>query len=114
MRKMLLGCTTALFILGGCTTTQVTTFLGQVQADAASACLFVPTIDTILAVAAELGFSPAMAAAAAVNSVTSAICSQVPPPSSARYGTLAPLKAGGPASTVGTVGGVVVNGWRTK
>ena len=114
MRKMLLGCTTALFIIGGCTTTQVTSFIGQVQAAAATACLFVPTVDTILAVAAQLGFSPAMVAEAAVNAVTSAICSQVPPTSSARYRTLAPLKTGGPATTVGTIGGVTVNGWRTR
>lgn len=113
MRRLFISSVTAAaIVLGGCSTTQVTDFLGQVQAAAAVACKFVPTIDTILSIAAALGFAPATAAAGAVTAVSSAICSQVPPPASAAYGRL-PLKGVGPAVSVGKVGGVAVNGWRT-
>jgi hypothetical protein len=114
MRKMLLTCTTAMFIgLGGCSTTQITDFLKLVQADAAQTCLFVPTIDTILAVAAALGIPAAGIAGAAIDAVAKAICSQVPQPSSAQFRALAP-QGGGPARTVGTFGGVPINGWKTR
>lgn len=114
MRKLLLTCTTAMFLgLAGCTTTQVTDFLGQVQADAAAACLFVPTIETILNVAASLGIPVTAIVGSAVNTVASAICAQVPPPSSARYLRLNPTGVG-PAVNIGTLGGVPINGWRTK
>lgn len=111
MRKLLLGSVTAICItIGGCTTTQVTDFLGQVQAATATACKFVPTIDTILQIAGSLGFAPATAAAGAVTAVANVICAQVPPPASARYQQL--YRQGGPARAVGTVGGVSINGWR--
>jgi hypothetical protein len=114
LRRKILGILTAGAVaLGGCTTTQITGFLGQVQAAAAQACQFVPTIDTILAIAGSLGFAPATAAAGAVTAVASVICSKVPPPVSAQYKALAPLRAGGPASTAGTINGVPINGWRT-
>lgn len=111
MRKFLATCMiSGAFVVGGCSTTQVTDFLGQVQAATATACKFVPTIDTILAIAGSLGFAPATAAAAAVTAVANTICSQVPPPASARYQQL--YRQGGPAKSVGVVGGIQVNGWR--
>lgn len=102
--------TVASITVGGCSTTQVTDFLGQVQAATATACKFVPTIDTILAIAGSLGFAPATAAAGAVTAISNAICSQVPPPASARYQQL--YRQGGPAKSVGVIGGIPVNGWR--
>lgn len=111
MRKFTFVAVTALSLLAGCTTTQVTSFLAQVQSAAATACAFVPTIDTIINVASALGIPYASAAGAAVTTVTNAICSKVPPPSSARYRALSP-KDVGPAATVGTVGGVTISGWR--
>lgn len=114
MRKLMISALTVVSIsLGACTTTQVTNFLGQVQQAAAIACQFVPTIDTVLAVAGSLGFAPATAAAGAINAVTAAICSQVPKPASARYKLLA-RQGIGPASNVGNVGGIPINGWRTN
>jgi hypothetical protein len=113
MRKWLMSGALACFlVVGGCTTTQLTDFLGKVQAAAAQACHFVPTIDTVLAIAASLGFAPAVAAAGAINAVAAAVCSQVPPPASAQFRSL-PLRGVGPAVTVGTIGGIPVNGWRT-
>jgi hypothetical protein len=112
MRKMTIAAVTALSLLTGCSSVQITSFLAQVQADAASLCLFVPTIDTILNVAAALGIPATGIAGAAINTVAAAICSQVPPPASARFRSLAP-QGGGPAKTVGNVNGVQVNGWRT-
>ncbi len=111
MRKWLVS--TALagsLVIGGCSTMQVTNFLGQVQAATASACLFVPTIDTILAVAGALGIPATAIAGAAINTIANTICSKVPPPSSARYKSLSPQ--GGPAKTIGTVNGIFINGWR--
>jgi hypothetical protein len=113
MRKTMIAAVTALFLLTGCSTTQITNFLGQVQADAAAACLFVPTIDTILAVASALGIPLTNIAGAAVNTVANAICSQVPPPASARFKSLSP-QGGGPAKTVGNFNGIPINGWRSR
>ena len=111
MRKLLMSTAVACSVmLGACSTTQVTNFLAQVQADTAAACLFVPTIDTILAVAQSLGFAPAAIAGAAITTVANAICSQVPPPASAKYRALA--KQGGPAKGIGSVNGVQISGWR--
>jgi hypothetical protein len=118
MRKLMMSSVTVVFLtFAGCTSTQVTTFvtsfLSQVQSTTATACLFVPTIDTILAVAGSLGFAPATAAAAAVTVVANAICSKVPPPASARYGALLRYGAG-PAQNVGSLSGVPINGWKTR
>lgn len=116
MRRKVLGILTAAAVAistAGCTTTQVTNFLGQVQQAAAIACKFVPTIDTVLAVAGSLGFAPATAAAGAVNAVAAAICASVPPTTSARYRALAPQGLG-PARTIGNIGGIPINGWRTN
>ena len=115
MRRKILGLVTAGAVAlstVGCSTTQITDFLGQVQADTASACAFVPTINTILAVAAALGFAPASIAGAAIQTVASAICQQVPPPASARYQALSP-RGVGPARTVSTFGNIPITGWRT-
>ena len=112
MRKMMIAAVTSLSLLAGCSTTQITDFLGQVQADAAAACLFVPTIETILAVAQSLGFAPAAIGGAAIQTVANAICSQVPKPASARFRAL-PLRGIGPAVNVGNFNGVQINGWRT-
>ncbi len=112
MRKWLIS--TALaggLMVGGCSTTQVTDFLSQVQADAAAVCLFVPTIDTILAVASALGIPVTGIVGSAVHTVASAICAQVPPPASAQFKALFPRGAG-PARTIGNVNGIVVSGWR--
>ena len=111
MRKTLMAGVTAVFLLGGCTTTQVTDFLAQVQATTAQVCLFVPTIETILAVAASLGIPVTAIVGGAIGTVATAICSQVPPPASARYHALFPRGAG-PARTIGNVNGIVINGWR--
>ncbi len=110
MRKWLMS--TALaggLMVGGCTTTQVTNFLAQVQADAASVCLFVPTIDTVLAVATALGIPWGSIVGGAVSTVANAICSQVPPPASAAYRSL--NARGGPAKTIGIYNNVPINGW---
>ncbi len=116
IRQKILGMVTASAVAlsaAGCTTTQVTNFLAQVQADTAQACKFVPTIATILAVAQSLGFAPAAIAGAVVATVAGKICSQVPPPTSARYQALAPVN-GGAARTVAVDNGVRINGWRTQ
>ncbi len=114
MRKFLMSTMLAGTVaLGGCSTTQITEFLGQVQADTAAACAFVPTVSTILAVAAALGFAPASIAGAAIQTVANAICSKVPPPASARYRALSP-RGIGPANTVGIIGNAPVSGWRTQ
>jgi hypothetical protein len=112
MRKMLM--TVIMVIsLGACSTTQVTDFLKTVQAVTAQTCMFVPTIDTIIAIAAALGIPVAGIAGAAIDTVARAICNKVPPPASAQYRALAPLN-GGAARTVNSVGGIPINGWRTR
>lgn len=111
MRKTILALPLALS-LAGCTTTQVTDFLKQVQAAAAQACLFVPTIDTILSVATALGIPWTAVVGPAINTVANAICSQVPPPASAAYRSLLPQ--GGPAKTIGVYNNIPINGWRTR
>ena len=111
MRKTTIAMMTALSLLVGCSSVQITNFLGQVQAAAAQACLFVPTIDTILAIASSLGIPATGIVGGAVNTIARAICSQVPPPTSVRYRALAPQ--GGPAKTIGTFQNVPINGWRT-
>ena len=122
IRRKILGIATAGAVAmssAACTTTQITSFIGQVQADAAVACAFVPTVDTILAIAASLGFAPAAAAAGAIQAVTAVICSKIPPSASARYQAIMPRRAGGPASSVGPVivvpgqPPITINGWRT-
>lgn len=95
---------------GGCSTTQVTDFLSQVQAATATACAFVPTIDTILGVAQTLGFQPAAIAGAAITTVANAICTKVPAPASAKF--LALPRRGATPANAGTVNGVTINGWR--
>lgn len=106
MRKMLLIIT--MFVgLAGCTTTQITSFIGQVQADAAIACKFIPTVATILAFFnASIG--------ATVSSVTAAICSAVPPPASAKYQALPHYRTTGIPAVAGTVTNIPVIGWRTQ
>lgn len=114
MRKMLMSSVTVVFLtLAGCTTTQVTDFLKLVQADTAVACMFVPTIDTILAVAAALGIPATAIIGGAITTVANAICSQVPPPASAKYQALAPVNSGA-AKLAGTFNGVPITGWRTR
>lgn len=113
MRKFLMTSLTAAMIgLGGCTTTQVTDFLKLVQAATATTCKFVPTIDTILSVATALGIPWTAIVGGAIGTVANAICSQVPPPSTAAYRSLLPQ--GGPAKTIGTYQNIPINGWRTK
>ncbi len=112
MRKTTIAAMTALSLLVGCSSVQITNFLAQVQADAAAACQFVPTIDTILAVAAALGIPASSIVGAAVDTVAQAICRQVPPPASARFRALAP-QGQGPARAVGAFNGIQINGWRT-
>jgi hypothetical protein len=106
MRKTFLAVIVAAS-LAGCTTTQVTDFIGQVQADAAIACKFVPTVATILAF-----FNAGVGAT--VGSVTAAICAAIPPPASARYLALPRYKTGGVPAIVGSVGQIPVIGWRTQ
>jgi hypothetical protein len=93
--------------LTGCTTAQVTTFIGDVQADAALVCKFVPTVATVLSF-----FNAAIGAT--VSTVTAAICAAVPPPTSARYLGLPRLSVGGAPGTVGYVGNTPIQGWRTQ
>ena len=115
LRRKILGLVTAGAVAlstASCSTTQTTDFLAQVQADAAQACLFVPTIATILAVAAALGIPAASIAGAAIQTVANAICAKVPPPASAQFRALAP-QGGGPARTVSVLGNIPINGWRT-
>jgi hypothetical protein len=112
MRKTMIAAVTALSLLGGCTTAQVTDFLKQVQAASAQACLFVPTIDTILSVATSLGIAWTAIVGGAIKTVAGAICSQVPPPASDEYRSLSP-QGGGPAKTVGILNDIPINGWRT-
>ncbi len=112
MQKMLRASVICVFLsVAGCSTVQVTSFLAQVQAATAQACLFVPTIETILAVAQALGIPAVGIVGGAIGTVAGAICKQVPPPASARYKTLLP-QGGGPAKTIGTVNGIAINGWR--
>lgn len=113
MRKAFLSLTTAAFLgLAGCTTTQVTDFLKQVQAVTAATCLFVPTIDTILAVANALGIPYTGIVGGAIDTISHAICSQVPPPASANFKALPRL--GGAAVVTGSLNGVPIKGWRAR
>lgn len=97
----------AALTLGGCTTAQVTSFIGQVQADAAIACKFIPTVATILAF-----FNAGIGAT--VASVTAAICSAVPPPASAKFKSLPLRSAGGVPGVTGIVNSIPIVGWRTQ
>mgnify|MGYP001596476335 CR=1 FL=1 len=112
MRKTIIAAVASLSLLAGCSTVQVTNFLSQVQSATATACAFVPTLDTILNVAAALGIPAAGITGAAINTIANVICHQVPPPASARYRSLA--TPGGPAQAIGSVNGVVIQGWRTR
>jgi hypothetical protein len=104
LKRMVLIATLA---LGGCTTAQVTSFIGQVQADAAIACKFVPTVATILAF-----FNAGIGAT--VATVTAAICAAVPQPSSSKWLALPRYGAGGPPVYTGNVGNIPIIGWRTQ
>lgn len=108
MRKMLSICTIgSLALLGGCTTMQITSVIGQIQAYTAVACKFIPTVATILAfLNAGIG--------TAVGTVGAAICASVPPPASAKFQALPHYRAGGPAVVAGQAGNIVVTGWRTQ
>ena len=107
MRKMLLSLALAGGIaLAGCSTTQVQqaeTFIGQVQADAALVCKFVPDVTTILSIV-NSGIGQV------VGAVVQAICNAVPPTASARYKALP--RAGGGGNAVQVSPGI--SGWRTQ
>ncbi len=112
MRKWLTSTALACSIfIGGCSTVQVTNFLSQIQSATASACAFVPTIDTILAVASALGIPASGIAGAAINTIAHVICNQVPPVASARYRAIP--HAGSAAGFAGDFNGIQINGWRT-
>ncbi len=109
MRRKILGVLTAAAVAmstASCSTTQIgniETFIGQVQADAALVCKFVPTVATIISVVnAGIG--------QVVGAVVMAICNAVPPPTSAQYRAL-PLRSGGGAAIQVAPG---IAGWRTQ
>ncbi len=108
MRKLFLTCTAVVFIgLAGCTTMQITTAIGQIQAYTAVACKFIPTVATILAfLNAGIG--------SAVGTIGGAICASVPPPASAQFRALPHYGAGGPPVVAGQAGNIPVVGWRTQ
>ncbi len=112
MRKTAIAMVMSLSLLGGCAGTQITDFLGKVQADAAAACAFIPTVDTVLAVATALGIPWGTIAGAAINTIANVICSQIPPPASAQYRSLNTQR--GPAKTAAIYNGVPINGWRLR
>jgi hypothetical protein len=95
MRKSMLGAALALFVaLGGCATTSNTDIVSEVQTITTTACSFVPTADTIIAL---VGSSPALTTAAAI---ADAICAAVTPKAASR-------KRG---ATPPIVNGVVIHG----
>jgi hypothetical protein len=107
MHKFLLGSVTAIAItVGGCSTTQtqqIETFIGQVQADAALVCKFIPDVATIISlVNSGIGQIAGL--------VVQAVCNSIPPPASARYKAL-PLRSGGGAAVTVAPG---ISGWRTQ
>ena len=104
MRKTVMAVVLSLS-LAGCTTTQITDFIGQVQADTAVACKFIPTVATILAF-----FNAGIGAT--VGTVAAAICATIPPPASAKFQAI-PLR-GHPAATVAVFSTIPVTGWRTQ
>ena len=108
MKKTFMTCSFAAFaVLAGCTTTQITDAIGQIQAYTAVACKFIPTVATILAfLSAGIG--------SAVGTIGAAICASVPPVASARYQALPHYRAGGPAVVAGQAGNIPVIGWRTQ
>jgi hypothetical protein len=110
MRKFLLSIVVATTVtLGGCGTTQVQqieTFIGQVQADAALVCKFVPEVSTIIALV-NSGIGQV------VGAVVQAVCNAIPPPASAQFRALH-FRGLGPAVTVSTVGNIPISGWRTQ
>jgi hypothetical protein len=95
MRKSMHTAALALFVaFGGCATTSNTDLVSEVQAITTTACSFVPTADTIIALS---GSSPALTTAAAL---ADAICAAVTPkPASSKRGVTLP-----------TVNGVVIHG----
>ncbi len=106
MRKTVMAIAMCLSLMG-CTTTQITDFIGQVQADAAIACRFIPTVATVLAFF-NVGIG------ATVASVTAAICAGVPQPSSAKYQALPHYRTSSIPAVSGTVNNIPVIGWRTQ
>jgi hypothetical protein len=109
IRRKILGVLTAGAVAistTGCSTTQIQnieTFIGQVQADAAQVCKFVPTVATIISlVNAGIG--------QVVGAVVMAICNSVPPPTSAQYRALPLRSGGGPPVTVAPG----IAGWRVQ
>ena len=105
MKKTLIVSLLSLWLVG-CSTTQIQsieTFIGQVQADAAQVCKFVPTVATIISlVNAGIG--------QVVGAVVMAVCNSVPPPASAQYRALPLRSSGGLAVTVAPG----IAGWRTQ
>ena len=119
-KKLLLAST---LLLGGCAGTAVTvqTIESEIQQATASLCGFVPTLETIDAVAAVVtGGLPGVSAVLALvgtglATVETDICSAVPPPASAARARLPHLGSpyAGRAGVLhyATGHGIPINGW---
>lgn len=112
MRKLLL-CSALALSVGACSTAQVSTLSSDtanvvqaVHESAANLCKIIPEAGSIVSI-----FNAAIGAT--VSTVTNAICSQVPPPASAKYKALPAFHAVAPAP-VAIVSGVTVTGWRVQ
>ena len=120
MRKTILGLTAFVAItLGGCagTATTVQTIESEIQAATAALCGFVPTLETITAVAAAVtGTIPGVGAVLAIAgtglaAVEADICSAVPPPASAARARLPRLGSAYAGRAGTTAHGIPVTGW---
>ncbi len=99
------GVAAASISLGGCATlgtapTDITSFIGQIQATTAAVCAFVPTAETVASVIGAVGGPAGVGIVATANGIASAICAAVAPAK----------QAGRLRATVPTVAGVVIHG----
>jgi hypothetical protein len=121
-RRTLLASAATIPIVG-CSTTgtiqqQIQQVIDTIQAYAAQACGIIPTVKSILDIAAAFGVPLASVGAVALQTVEQAICASVPPKSSARFARIPLRTAGSAPGRIGNaptpIGPVVVNGWRTQ
>jgi hypothetical protein len=98
-RTLLAGLLASFALMGAtCSSTDITVILEQVQDRAHTACAFVPTVETIVAIVAAN--NPALSTAA---QIADAICAEV---NKRKAGPVAPGEI--------IIGGVVVHGYRSN